>query len=907
MLGHDASFCHILAVNCTRSTNLSLKKLGYQCCTLFLNEDSEFLILLIANFQKDLTGGIHEIVIALTALAKLLNSTMVNALYNTVQGLLTHQTDLVRKKAIMVYQRIYQLNPGMVTDYDEKMRRALCDKEPSVMGASLNLYYERCVNNPTPYKDQTSSFVIILKQVIEHKLPREFDYHRMPAPWIQIKILQILAQLGANDLKTSEQMYEVLSMCLKRCDDTGINIGEAVTYQCVKTIASIYPDPTLLESASNSISKIFDRMKTSLYQTNNLKYMAINALIKIAEVESKYVVKHQKTIVEWLESNDETLKREILKLLCKITNNTNVQAIVDKLIFYMKAASDPHYKKELVTNICQLSEQFAPNQEWFLKTMILVFEFGGEFIDNALLNNFLKLLSEHYQAEGSDFGGYLIQNFLEILQKQQNYGDQMYRMISWVLGEIGAQQYSNDPDQIREICEQLLTIITNEFEEAGTRSWILSALAKLSSTPSFDMGEELQACLEYYQSSKNIDIHQRSQDFIKLRKYNAALRSSSMVNLDENLSFLDGFVKNALLSGAQSYDPQKSIQAAMGVQNNSAQIYFEAKVPDKLYTKHNADMESQVKTTSSLWSKEHGYQGKLPENKVSETVLNKPTQPTAIQKTFEGTKSISSKEFEGQGRPSNPNQGNIGGLQYQSKQPQKEDPKEAEQNKLASQLFGGVENNASVNNKNVFESYNKQIQQQKNQQQQKTVQQQNQSNNNNSNNQDLIDLLGEDITNSSVNNQSQNNRQGPPVFGNRAKGPPVFGSKSQGPPVFGAAKQKQPQQKQQQQYQQQFEKLNIGIEQYEQLWENLSQEIETSIQSKINNEQSLRECWEKLGINIIDISDNELICGGISRDQKQNLLVYSVYNANGELNLTLKSNNMTDINKVISFIKQFYV
>lgn len=75
--------------------------------------------------------------------------------------------------------------------------------------------------------------MLILKQVIEHKLTRDYDYHRMPAPWVQIKILQILAMFGANDLRTSEQIYEVLNMTLKRSDDTGINIGNAVTYQCV--------------------------------------------------------------------------------------------------------------------------------------------------------------------------------------------------------------------------------------------------------------------------------------------------------------------------------------------------------------------------------------------------------------------------------------------------------------------------------------------------------------------------------------------------------------------------------------------------------------------------------------------------------------------------------------------------
>jgi len=54
-----------------------MKRLGYLTCCLFLNEQSEFLILLVANLQKDLQSkSIHEIVIALTALAKLMNKTI---------------------------------------------------------------------------------------------------------------------------------------------------------------------------------------------------------------------------------------------------------------------------------------------------------------------------------------------------------------------------------------------------------------------------------------------------------------------------------------------------------------------------------------------------------------------------------------------------------------------------------------------------------------------------------------------------------------------------------------------------------------------------------------------------------------------------------------------------------------
>ena len=38
----------------------------------------------------------------------------------------------------------------------------------------------------------------------EHRLSRDFDYHRIPAPWIQLKLLRILAYLGTADQRASE-------------------------------------------------------------------------------------------------------------------------------------------------------------------------------------------------------------------------------------------------------------------------------------------------------------------------------------------------------------------------------------------------------------------------------------------------------------------------------------------------------------------------------------------------------------------------------------------------------------------------------------------------------------------------------------------------------------------------------
>jgi AP-4 complex subunit epsilon-1 len=69
---------------------------------------------------------------------------------------------------------------------------------------------------------------VILKQIVEHRLSTDFDYHRVPAPWLQIKLLEILSFLGKNDQGSSKGIYEILNEVLKRNDDPSLNAGHAL-------------------------------------------------------------------------------------------------------------------------------------------------------------------------------------------------------------------------------------------------------------------------------------------------------------------------------------------------------------------------------------------------------------------------------------------------------------------------------------------------------------------------------------------------------------------------------------------------------------------------------------------------------------------------------------------------------
>ena len=51
------------------------------------------------------------------------------------------------------------------------------------------------------YKDIVPGLCDILSQIISHRLTVDYEYHSVPAPWMVVLLLKLLARLGAGDLK----------------------------------------------------------------------------------------------------------------------------------------------------------------------------------------------------------------------------------------------------------------------------------------------------------------------------------------------------------------------------------------------------------------------------------------------------------------------------------------------------------------------------------------------------------------------------------------------------------------------------------------------------------------------------------------------------------------------------------
>ena len=332
------------------------------------------------------------------AVTRLLTADLVGTVSTQVVALLDHAAETVRKKAIIALHRLHQLSPDVVTKEElvEKVRRALCDRDPAVMGATLNVIEALARADVQPLRDLVPSLVSILKQICERRLPSDYDYHRIPAPWMQMKLVRILSVIGKNDSASSEGMYEILADCLRKADDAGINASNAIVYECVRCITNIYPNNALLDMAGASISRFLSS------RSQNLRYLGVTGLASIVERHPKYAADHQLAVIECLEDQDETLLRKTLDLLFRMTNPVNVEFITERLLHFLRGSTDPYLRADLTAKVCTITERYAPNNAWYVRTITELFKIAGDLVDGSVATNLMSLIAEGTGNEEDD-------------------------------------------------------------------------------------------------------------------------------------------------------------------------------------------------------------------------------------------------------------------------------------------------------------------------------------------------------------------------------------------------------------------------------------------------------------------------------------------------------------------------
>nr|XP_034987319.1 AP-4 complex subunit epsilon-1 isoform X1 [Zootoca vivipara] len=558
MLGYEASFGYIHAIKLAQQGNLFEKRVGYLAVSLFLHENHELLLLLVNTVVKDLQStNLLEVCMALTVASQIFPREMIPAVLPLIEDKLQHSKEIIRRKAVQALYKFYLIAPNQVQHIHDKFRKALCDRDVGVMAASLHIYLQMVKENSAGYKDLTGSFVAILKQVVGGKLPVDFNYHSVPAPWLQIQLLRILGLLGKDDPRTSELMYDVLDESLRRAE-INHNITYAILFECVQTIYTIYPKSDLLEKAAKCIGKFVLSPKI------NLKYLGLKALTYVVQQDPALALQHQMTIIECLDHPDPIIKRETLELLYRITNGQNVTVIVQKMLDYLTQSKEEYTIINIVGKIAELAEKYAPDNEWFIQTMNAVFSVGGDKMHPDIPNSFLQLLAEGFEdtKEDSQLRLHAVQSYLALLEDENAvYPQKFLQVMSWVLGEYAYLMRNVDPEVVLASLHRILR--NNATPE--TKAWIVAAATKIASHTTcsktvekliMEFSTSLDTCMRQYAFELK-HIYENKELMKQLFPVDASCKD---LVVDASLSFLDGFVAEGLDRGAAPYKPHHQRQ-----------------------------------------------------------------------------------------------------------------------------------------------------------------------------------------------------------------------------------------------------------------------------------------------------------------------------------------------------------
>ncbi|RYH29336.1 hypothetical protein EON65_08870 [archaeon] len=87
-----------------------------------------------------------------------------------------------------------------------------------------------------------------------------------------------------------------------------------------------------------------------------------------------------------------------------MTNAVNVEFIVEKLLAFLSTSLDDHFRSDLVQQISQCAERFAPSNAWYVQTIIRVFELAGDKVKPSVAQTLTQLIAEGAEAEEEDEG-----------------------------------------------------------------------------------------------------------------------------------------------------------------------------------------------------------------------------------------------------------------------------------------------------------------------------------------------------------------------------------------------------------------------------------------------------------------------------------------------------------------------
>ncbi|KAH9773409.1 AP-1 complex subunit gamma-2 [Citrus sinensis] len=560
MLGYPTHFGQMECLKSIASAGFPEKRIGYLGLMLLLDERQEVLMLVTNSLKQDLNHTNQYIVgLALCALGNICSAEMARDLAPEVERLLQFRDPNIRKKAALCSIRIIKKVPDLAENFINPAAALLKEKHHGVLITGIQLVTDICKVSTEALEffrkpKCLDGLVKTLRDVVNSPYAPEYDIAGITDPFLHIRLLKLLHVLGQGDADASDCMNDILAQVATKTESNK-NAGNAILYECVETIMSIEDNGGLRVLAINILGRFLSN------RDNNIRYVALNMLMKAITVDAQAVQRHRATILECVKDLDASIRKRALELVYLLVNESNVKPLTKELIDYLEI-SDQEFKGDLTAKICSMVEKFSPDKIWYIDQMLKVLSEAGNFVKDEVWHALIVVISN-----ASDLHGYTVRALYRAVQTSIEQ-ESLVRVAIWCIGEYGDMLVNNvgvlnieDPITVTEsdAVDVVEIAIKHHSSDITTKAMAMVALLKLSSRfPS--CSERIRDIIVQNKGSLVLELQQRSIEFNSIVEKHQNIRST----LVERMPVLD----EATFSGRRAGSLPATVSTSSGTSLN---------------------------------------------------------------------------------------------------------------------------------------------------------------------------------------------------------------------------------------------------------------------------------------------------------------------------------------------------
>ncbi|KAI8593125.1 Clathrin/coatomer adaptor, adaptin-like protein [Geranomyces variabilis] len=570
MLGYPAHFGQIECLKLVASPRFADKRLGYLGIMLLLDENQEVLTLVTNSLKNDMNSQPFIVGLALCTLGNISSAEMARDLSGEVERLLASSNTYIRKKAALCALRVVRKVPDLLENFVSRAKSLLNERNHGVLLTGVTLLTEMCKMSDEVLVDlrthSVATLVRHLKNLVTAGFSPEHDVNGITDPFVQVKILRLMRILGKGDAEASEAMNDVLAQVATNTEASK-NVGNAILYEAVLTIMDIESESSLRVLAINILGRFLSN------RDNNIRYVALTTLTKTSQnttTDASALQRHRATILECLRDSDISIRRRALDLSFFLINAQNIRILTRELLSFLEVC-EGDVKNSVAIRICDFAGRYRPNKRWEVDTVCRVLRVAGAFVDQTVVNHFIKLVT----TSPPELQQYAVRKLYNTVKNEGEKAltqEGLLQVTVWCVGEFGdvlvsgtsgllggdeeeiAQtggladthsQYQTAPSE-QDVLDMIGDMLKGPYATELVKEYTMTTLVKLTSRFTQDSTlSQIRGILTKYKVNVQLELQQRSVEFEQLLNLDRESRTALL----ERMPVLESAAKEEAKKG----------------------------------------------------------------------------------------------------------------------------------------------------------------------------------------------------------------------------------------------------------------------------------------------------------------------------------------------------------------------